>query len=76
MLFKKKDLPRHKPLKRMHVADAGHLPGGAPGIRFKCSCCQHDTGWIADEWTVTENRRGHPCPRCNPASNPNPSEES
>jgi DNA-directed RNA polymerase subunit RPC12/RpoP len=54
-------LPHRPPVKRMHVADAG-----LGGIRFKCAHCDHDTGWIADEHTVTENRRGLPCPRCNP----------
>lgn len=57
--------PRAKPLKRMHVHDAGHLPGGSKGIQFVCPRCGHDTGWIHDEWTVTQNRRGLPCPKCN-----------
>jgi len=64
-LFDKLVLPRSAPVKRMHVADAGQLPGGAKGIRFACSRCGHDTGWIADEWTITQNRRGLPCPQCN-----------
>lgn len=68
MLFAKDDLPRSRPVKRMHVADAGHLPGGAKGIQFECERCGYDTGWIADIWTISENRRGHPCPRCNPAN--------
>jgi predicted RNA-binding Zn-ribbon protein involved in translation (DUF1610 family) len=63
MLFQKTELPRSAPVKRMHVADAGD------GIRFECPHCGHDTGWIADEWTVTENRRGLPCPECNKQSN-------
>ncbi|TNE55190.1 MAG: hypothetical protein EP341_05415 [Sphingomonadales bacterium] len=65
MLFAKNDLPRAKRVKRMHVADAGQLPGGSPGIRFECPYCRHDTGWIKDEWTISENRRGQPCPVCN-----------
>lgn len=68
MLFDKTDLPKTAPVKRMHVLDAGQLPGGAAGIRFECGHCGHDTGWISDEWTITENRRGHPCPNCNPKS--------
>ena len=56
---------RARPMKRMRVVDAGHLPGGAKGIRFECRRCGHDTGWIPDEWTVSENRRGLPCPQCN-----------
>jgi DNA-directed RNA polymerase subunit RPC12/RpoP len=54
------ELPRRSPVKRMHVYDAG-----LGGIRFKCAHCGHDTGWVADDNTVTENRRGLPCPRCN-----------
>jgi hypothetical protein len=50
---------------RMHVADAGHLAGGAKGIRFRCRHCGHDTGWIADEKSVSENKKGLPCPNCN-----------
>ncbi|WP_353474816.1 hypothetical protein PVT71_14705 [Salipiger sp. H15] len=68
LLFHKADLARSPTVKRMHVADAGHLPGGAPGIRFECGQCGHDTGWIVDHWTVAENRRGQPCPTCNPHS--------
>lgn len=65
-LFPPGALPRRLPMIRMHVADAGHLPGGAKGIRFECATCGHDTGWISDSWTITENRRAHPCPVCNP----------
>lgn len=58
--------PPPKPrVKRMYVADAGHLPGGTKGIRFECPRCGHDTGWIKDEWSVSENKRGRPCPECN-----------
>lgn len=57
------DLPRRPRRKLMHVADAGDHGGGI--IRFEC-CCGFDTGWLRDEWTISENRRGHPCPRCNP----------
>lgn len=57
---------RNKRVWRMQVADAGHMPGGAAkGIQFVCPRCGHDTGWIKDCWTITENRRGQPCPRCN-----------
>lgn len=66
MLFAKEELPRSAPVKRMRVADAGHLAGGTAGIRFECRRCGHDTGWMADECTVTENKLGLPCPCCNP----------
>lgn len=57
--------PRAKRLWRMHVDDAGE------GIVFECGRCGHNTGWIDDKWTVTENKRGHPCPKCN-----NPDDEN
>jgi|GEM_PF-1351156 len=63
MLFDKNDLPRDISLVRMRVADAGDGM-----IRFRCRACDHDTGWIEDRWTITENRRGQPCPHCNPKS--------
>lgn len=46
----------------MRVVDAGDEV-----IQFRCSRCGHDTGWIMDTKTVTENRRGMPCPKCNEA---------
>lgn len=49
----------------MHVVDAGHRPCGGKGIQFRCGKCGHDTGWIPDNKTVSENRRGRPCPMCN-----------
>ncbi len=63
LLFDKDDLPREPRTIRMRVKDAG-----SGMIRFKCSCCGHDTGWIEDRWTVTENQRGLPCPCCNETS--------
>jgi hypothetical protein len=48
----------------MHVADAGN-GAGCKVIQFRCSKCGYDTGWIRDDLTVTENRRGLPCPKCN-----------
>lgn len=60
MLFKDADLPRRAPLKRMHVADAGQGM-----VRFQCPHCGNETGWVEDVWTVTENKRGQPCPDCN-----------
>ncbi len=52
--------PRRPRIVRMHVADAG-----SGMIWFRCERCGHDTGWIPDTMTVTENKRGMPCPRCN-----------
>lgn len=65
LLFDKAELPRRPYLKRMRVADAGD---GC--IQFVCPHCSYDTGWIVDEKTVTENRRGLPCPKCNDSQNP------
>lgn len=61
-LFDRTELPRAKSVKRMHVIDAGD---GV--IQFRCGHCGHETGWMADEWTIAENRRGRPCPNCNGA---------
>lgn len=67
LLFDRSEIPAAKRTVRMRVIDAGHLPGGAKGIQFECSRCGHDTGWIADEGTISENKRGLPCPSCNHA---------
>ncbi|MDQ0510918.1 hypothetical protein [Ancylobacter amanitiformis] len=54
----------------MHAVDAGHAPGLMPGWRtsmgghFRCRRCGHDDGWSFD-MTVSEIRRGLPCPTCN-----------
>lgn len=60
------DLPRRQRRKLMHVADAGEAPWGAV-IKFKCGHCGFKTAWLKDKWSVTTNRYGHPCPKCNPA---------
>lgn len=64
-LFPKEQCPRRKPVKRMHVVDAGHLPDGCNGISFACPHCGYETGWIEDDLTVSQNKRGLPCPECN-----------
>jgi hypothetical protein len=66
LLFDKEALPRKSSVKRMRVADAGNGPG-CKVIQFVCPHCNHDTGWIKDEKTITENKRGLPCPKCNPS---------
>lgn len=63
--------PRKKPSKLMHVCDAGNEVGGAATeskrhvVRFSCSRCGHETDWMIVE-SVTEGKRGIPCPQCNP----------
>lgn len=64
-LFPVSDLPRKARVKRMYIADAGHIPGGKI-IRFLCPRCKHDTGWIPDTRTISANRKGIACPVCNP----------
>jgi len=58
-------LPRSRPRRvMMQVADAGVDPGW---LRYECLRCGYDTGWTEDPRTLTEQRRGKPCPRCNSA---------
>jgi len=59
-LFTKEQAPRTKRNVLMHVVDAG-----SDMIHLKCKC-GHDTGWIKETLTVTEYKRGVPCPKCNP----------
>lgn len=66
LLFNKVDLPRRARIKRMRVFDAGQS-GGYKVIMFLCPHCSHNTGWLHDTRTITENKRGLPCPKCNDA---------
>lgn len=54
---------RPKPRRLAHVVDAGEFPDGRRAAKFECFRC----GW--SEWlsitTVSEAKRGHPCPNCN-----------
>jgi DNA-directed RNA polymerase subunit RPC12/RpoP len=63
-------MPRTKRIKRMLVIDAGEHPRGGKGIVFQCGQCGHNTGWIADTLSLTENKRGLPCPTCNSPTPP------
>jgi DNA-directed RNA polymerase subunit RPC12/RpoP len=56
--------PRRAPRVMMHVAEAGQGNSGKV-IQFVCSKCGHDTGWFGDEKSISENKRGIPCPLCN-----------
>jgi DNA-directed RNA polymerase subunit RPC12/RpoP len=52
-------LPRAPRILRMHVIDAGE------GVaKFRCARCGYSSGWVSVR-TVTEGKRGIPCPRCN-----------
>jgi len=60
--------PRKAPQKLMHVCDArgdccGDDGSGAT-VRMQCVRCGYETGWL-DFLTVTEAKRGIPCPKCN-----------
>lgn len=45
-----------------HVFDAG-----CDAIQFKCKC-GWDSGWLVNDMTVTEAKRGIPCPICSPTN--------
>jgi DNA-directed RNA polymerase subunit RPC12/RpoP len=72
MLFEKTELPRTKFIKRMVVVDAGNHLSGGKGIAFECKHCGHKSGWILDCMTVSQNKRGLPCPECNAAATASP----
>jgi len=62
--------PRRPPRQLMHVSDAGDScsddSDDAVIAKFACKRCGHETDWI-ELGTVTEARRGIPCPCCNNA---------
>lgn len=63
--------PRRARRQLMHVSDAGDSCSGDDGegvviAQFACKRCGHETDWIQVD-TVTEARRGIPCPFCNNA---------
>lgn len=53
--------PRRKPRVLMRVTDAGDRY-----IEFTCARCGHVEAYHGDTGTVSENKRGRPCPVCNP----------
>lgn len=62
------DKPRRPRQWRMVVCDAGDGPcccDETPiSVRYLCPRCGHETGWMGAK-TVTEAKRGIPCPKCN-----------
>jgi DNA-directed RNA polymerase subunit RPC12/RpoP len=62
------DKPRRPRQWRMVVCDAGDGPcccDETPiSVRYLCPRCDHETGWMGAK-TVTEAKRGIPCPKCN-----------
>ena len=69
------ELPPRKPARvMMHVVDAGYsgCDDDDGGIAvFQCRKCDHKTDWTKFR-TVTEAKRGLPCPKCNGVSNERP----
>lgn len=55
-------LPPKPRVVRMHVTDAGEADGLI--ACFECQKCGHSVDWIEIN-TITEGRRGLPCPKCN-----------
>ena len=56
--------PAAKPRRVLcRVIDAGNFPDGRPAAHFACRRC----GWV--QWlavkSVSDAKRGHPCPNCN-----------
>ena len=65
-MFERPKVPR---IVRMHVTDAGQGTGDEDSmiVRYRCRRCKHETEWT-DARTVTEAKRGVPCPNCNASS--------
>jgi hypothetical protein len=65
--------PRAKPRILMHVTDAGQVHCGReedlgkPLCRMRCTRCAAESEWLVFD-TVTEAKRGIPCPNCNDGS--------
>lgn len=68
-MFEAMKPPRQAPRRLMHVCDAGNSPCGAEDgssavVKFACRRCGHESEWMLG-FTVTEAKRGIPCPVCN-----------
>ncbi len=57
------DVPPRPRVARMHVCDAGNCED-ASCVQFECAKCGHRSEWVRG-MTVTEAKRGLPCPVCN-----------
>lgn len=55
--------PRRMRGQLMRVCDTG--PGEGPGcvVQMRCKRCGHQSEWLLFD-TVTEAKRGLPCPKC------------
>lgn len=59
--------PRQAPRKLMHVSDASGCAdedGSGAMVRMTCRRCDYESEWLYLP-TVTEAKRGIPCPKCN-----------
>lgn len=68
-LFDDDPKSRARPRIIMRVVDAGDSgcsvsDGGSHIVVFQCGKCGHRTDWTLVK-TVTEGKRGKPCPKCN-----------
>lgn len=66
LLFPETRKQRAKPRVLMHVFDAGGCDSdeGTHIARFECGKCGLKTDWLVMQ-TITETKRGIPCPNCN-----------
>lgn len=62
-LFPETKPPRRCARALMRVYDAGDCNAGHI-VQFRCARCGYDSGWVHVR-TITEAKRGLPCPRCN-----------
>lgn len=52
--------PRQRPRVMAHVTDAG-----VDAIEFECGKCGWNSGWLVNDFSISEAKRGIPCERCN-----------
>lgn len=62
-LFQKEDLPRSVPKVLMHVIDAG-----CGTVCLECPKCKHEVDVEDCKYSITEFKKGIPCPKCNSTS--------
>ena len=73
LLFDKVDIPRSPSIKRMRVVDAGMSDmKGCQWLGLECPHCGYKEEGHYTE-TVTEAKRGIPCPECNESKDGEPS---
>lgn len=63
--------PRKAPKKLMHVCDSGgpcEEDGSGAMVRMQCKRCSYESEWLY-LGSVTEAKRGKPCPVCNALPN-------